>query len=140
MSRFLRCSLSAGPGPPGVTPVERAATLRELPSRRRKDGTVPSTPEESVFCLEQKLCASRRTDCPHPFGQASGSDRQAAFSRLRIASIWLALIRPTAMASITASAMVQRVLIFLSPRIVCFSKPKLTSRRLLTRSTAVRRS
>ena len=36
----------------------------------------------------------------------------AAFTRLRIASAWLALIRPTAMASITTSARQQRVYIF----------------------------
>jgi hypothetical protein len=65
---------------------------------------------------------------------------QAAFSRLRIASAWLALIRPTAIASITTSARQQRVYIFVSPRMVCFSNPKLVSKRLLTRSTAVRLS
>jgi len=65
---------------------------------------------------------------------------QAACTKLRVLSAWFALIRPVAMASITTSAREQRVSIFVSPRMVCFSKPKLVSRRLLTRSTAVRLS
>jgi hypothetical protein len=55
-------------------------------------------------------------------------------------SAWFSLIRPTAIASITTSAKQQRVSIFVSPQMVCFSKPKLVSRRLLTRSTEVRLS
>jgi hypothetical protein len=56
----------------------------------------------------------------------------------RILYAWLLMMAPTAIANITTSAKPDRSFIFARPRIVCSSNPKLTSRRLFTRSTAVR--
>ena len=62
----------------------------------------------------------------------------AACTRLRNFSCCFSLTRPSAIANITSNANPQRSLIFFRPRIKWFSKPKETSSRLFTRSTAVR--
>src|SRR5699024_9639017 len=59
-------------------------------------------------------------------------------TRLLIFSGWFSLIRPNAIASMIHKARPHLILIFFSPRIVWFCKPKDTSRRPLIRSTAVR--
>ena len=62
----------------------------------------------------------------------------AACTRLRSLSFCFSLIRPRAIASITIRARSIRKRILARPRMKWFSKPNDTSRRLLTRSTAVR--
>ncbi len=141
LEAFALCpfGLTGAPRPDPWQAGDRwASSLEAADGVRNAVGAGPEPP----FPLPRELSTDLRTDCPIPpaAGHPRAGGLQAAFSRLRIASAWLALIRPIAIASITARARVQRVLIFFSPRIVCFSKPKLTSRRLLTRSTAVRRS
>ena len=59
-------------------------------------------------------------------------------TRLRSFSGCCSRTWPSAMASITQSARPTRIFIFSRPRIVCSSKPKETSSRLFTRSTAAR--
>ncbi len=74
----------------------------------------------------------------HALGQLWARRSYAARTRLRISPARFSRARPSAMASITIKANPIRSRIFASPRMKWRSKPKLTSKRLLTRSTAVR--
>ena len=75
---------------------------------------------------------------PAALSQAALSSGIGLFTNDRISSFRCSLMRPTAIASITQSATPTRTFIFFCPRMKCFSNPKLTSNRELTRSTAVR--
>lgn len=139
---YLRCSLFRLSMAAGWLPMARRP-MPGTPAQGRRPW-LPKAPGSSMKSISVIAGAKHwSSDSPLPgpcTGGPSHSAVQAAFNRLRIASAWFALIRPTAMASMTTRARQQRVYIFASPRMVCFSKPKLTSRRLLTRSTAVRLS